>query len=140
MKIENVAELISLKAHFLQLCSKYDDANHLYSFSIYLNDAQPRLWGAWGDYLCQMFVEAASKATAKSRPNEIAESALIALLHAARHPNSEPKTRKYISKILWLLSYDTAPERRQLYANFEHYSSSIPASNWINWIPQVNYH
>lgn len=147
---ENVAELISLKAHFLELCGKYDDANHLYSFSIYLNDAQPRLWGAWGDYLCQTYVETATRPTpspptatkslqrVQPPPVELAESALIALLHAARHPSSEPKTRKYIAKILWLLSYDSTPERRQLYTTFDSYSALIPASNWINWIPQVS--
>lgn len=84
--------------------------------------------------MCQAFVEASGK---QKRSIEIAESALIALLHAARHPNSEPKTRKYIAKILWLLSYDTTPDRRPLYSAFDLYSSLIPAGNWINWIPQL---
>jgi len=136
---ENVAELISLKAHFLQLCGKYDDANHLYSFSIYLNDSQARLWGAWGDYLAQAFVNVCSRAaepTSFSRRSiETAESALIALLHAARYPNSECKARKFIAKILWLLSYDN--EKRQLFITFDTYSNQIPAGNWINWIPQL---
>lgn len=136
---ENVAELISLKAHFLQLCGKYDDANHLYSFSIYLNDNQARLWGAWGDYLTQAFVNVSARqsdsAMFQKRSIETAESALIALLHAARHPNSECKARKFIAKILWLLTYDN--EKRTLFSTFDSYSSSIPAPNWINWIPQL---
>lgn len=152
---ENVAELISLKANFLQLCGKYDDANYLYSFSIYLNDSTPRLWGAWGDFLTQAYVDVCANQGAKfgganmpstapaepvnggfnKRSIEIAESALIALLQAARIPNGEAKTRKYISKILWLLTYDN--EKRQLYTTFDAYSSSIPACNWINWIPQL---
>lgn len=119
---ENVAELISLKAHFLQLCGKYDDANHLYSFSIYLNDSQARLWGSWGDYLTQAFVNVCSRQTDlfQKRSIETAESALIALLHAARHPNSECKARKFISKIIWLLTYDN--EKRQLFTTFDLYS------------------
>ena len=97
---ENVAELISLKAHYLQLCGKYDDSNHLYSFSIYLNDSQARLWGAWGDFLTEAFVNvcattAPNDNTASTafqrRSIETADSALIALLHAARHPASESK-------------------------------------------------
>jgi transformation/transcription domain-associated protein len=134
---ENVAELISLKAHFLQLCGKYDDANHLYSFSIYLNDAQPRLWGSWGDYLTQAYVNvsSASPTSFQKRSIETAESALIALMHAARHPNSECKARKFIAKILWLLTYDN--DRRQLFTIFDMYSTQIPAANWINWIPQL---
>ena len=148
---ENVAELISLKAHFLQLCGKYDDANHLYSFSIYLNDSQARLWGAWGDYLAQAYVDvcerlslgqaqqqqqqSSSESQFAKRSIETAESALIALLHAARHSNSECKARKHISKILWLLTYDN--DKRQLHATFDSYASAIQASHWINWIPQL---
>jgi transformation/transcription domain-associated protein len=138
---ENVAELISLKAQFLLLCGKYDDANHLYSFSIYLNDSQARLWGAWGDYLTQAYVDACARLQNESnssfamRSIETAESSLIALLHAARHSNSECKTRKYISKILWLLTYDN--EKRQLYSTFDAYACTIQASHWINWIPQL---
>lgn len=131
---ENVAELISLKANFLQLTNRYDDANHLYSFSIYLNDSQPKLWGAWGDYLTQAYVDVTSRSFA-SRSIEIAESALIALLHAARHQGGEAKARKYISKILWLLSYDS--EKRVLFAQFDTYAQVIPAQNWITWIPQL---
>ncbi len=134
---ENVAELISLKAHFLQLCGKYDDANHLYSFSVYLNDAHSRLWGAWGDYLAEAYVDVCKRQSTEfsKRSIEAGESALIALLHAARHSNSEPKARKYISKILYLLTYDN--EKRQLHASFDLYSTNIPCSNWINWIPQL---
>ena len=141
---ENVAELISLKANFLLLCGKFDDANHLYSFSIYLNDSQARLWGAWGDYLTQAYVDACSRLQSENsgttssfsmRSIETAESSLIALLHAARHSNSECKSRKYISKILWLLTYDN--EKRQLYSTFDSYACTIQASHWINWIPQL---
>ena len=135
---ENVAELISLKAHFLLLCGKYDDANHLYSFSIYLNDSHARLWGAWGDYLTQAYVDVCGRSSSTvtgqqqsqmsdnsfaTRSIETADSSLIALLHAARHSNSECKARKYIAKILWLLTYDN--EKRQLYSTFESYACSI---------------
>lgn len=71
----------------------------------------------------------------QKRSIETAESALIALLHAARHPNSESKARKFIAKILWLLTYDN--DKRQLFTTFELNSTAIPASNWINWIPQL---
>ena len=97
---ENVSELISLKANFLSLCSKFDDANHLYSFSIYLNDSQPKLWGAWGDYLSQAYVDITARQQQQHqfarRSMETAESALIALLHASRNQNGETKTRKYV--------------------------------------------
>ena len=109
----------------------------MYSFSIYLNDSQPRLWGAWGDYLAEAYVNVCTRNTEafQKRSLEAAESALIALLHAARQPNSEPKARKHIAKIFWLLSYDN--EKRQLFTTFDTYSVLVPASNWLNWIPQL---
>jgi transformation/transcription domain-associated protein len=84
---ENVAELLSLKGQYLQTSGKYDDANYLYSFSIYLNDNQPKLWGTWGDYLCEAFTSICSKTSEsfQKRSMETAESALIALLNGARH-------------------------------------------------------
>jgi transformation/transcription domain-associated protein len=139
---ENVSELISLKANFLSLCNKFDEANQLFSFSIYLNDAQPKLWGAWGDYLTQSFVDMYARRMDGNQQqqqlgntNEIAESALIALLHASRNLNGDTKCRKYISKILWLLTYDT--EKKPLHVQFDAFSVSIPAGNWISWIPQL---
>lgn len=133
---ESVAELISLKAQFLQLNNKFDEANHLYSFSIYLNDSSAKLWGAWADYLTQAFVDVTSRQVYSSRSIEAAESALIGLMNAARHTGGEAKTRKYIAKIFWLLSYDN--EKRDLFNQFEsHAVSAIPAQNWIQWIPQL---
>ncbi|CAF0709284.1 unnamed protein product [Brachionus calyciflorus] len=133
---ENVAELISLKAQFLQLNNKFDDANHLYSFSIYLNDSSPKLWGAWSDYLTQAFVDVTSRQAYSTRPLEAAESALIGLLNAAKHSGGEAKTRKYIAKIFWLLSYDN--EKKELFNQFEQYAlPTIPVQNWIQWIPQL---
>ena len=109
----------------------------MYSFSIYLNDSQPRLWGAWGDYLAEAFTSVCGRTAEafQKRSLEAAESALIALMQAARHPNSEPKARKYIAKIFCLLSYDN--EKRQLLATFDSYASLVPAANWLNWIPQI---
>ena len=133
---ESVAELISLKAQFLQLNNKFDEANHLYSFSIYLNDSSAKLWGAWADYLTKAFVDVTSRQLYSSRSIEAAESALIGLMNATRHTGGEAKTRKYIAKILWLLSYDN--EKRELFTQFEaHALSAVPAQNWIQWIPQL---
>ena len=63
------------------------------------------------------------------------ESALVALLHVARNSKSEAKSRKYVAKILWLLTYDN--EWRQLFSAFDAYASLVSAANWLNWIPQL---
>lgn len=137
---DNVAELLSLKGQFLQTYGKFEEANHLFSYSVALNDNQPKLWGSWGDYLAEAFVGICSRGSdAYTKRNmEAAESALIALLHAARHnPQSsgEVKVRKYIAKILWLLSYDN--DKKVLHSTFDSNSVNILSSNWINWIPQL---
>jgi transformation/transcription domain-associated protein len=133
---ENIAELMSLKANFVQLCGNIDDANHLYSYSTELNDNNPKLWGAWGDFITNFYVSIQSNQKQQAKHSiEAAESAMHALLQAARHPNSECKVRKYIAKILWLLTYDN--EKRVLHQAFDLYAHLIPASNWINWIPQL---
>ena len=137
---ENVAELLSLKAQFLQIYGKFEDANNLYSYSTYLNDTQPKIWGPWGDYLTEAFVSICAKNTEafQKRSIDTAESALIALLNAARHSpasSGECKVRKYISKILWLLLYDN--DKRILHSTFELYATNVPSANWINWIPQL---
>ncbi len=103
------------------------------------------MWGSWGDFLTQAYVDLCSRLSASQtsadttafskRSIETAESALIALLHAARYTNSECKARKYISKIFWLLGYDN--EKRHLHQIFDSYSNVIPPGNWINWIPQL---
>jgi transformation/transcription domain-associated protein len=134
---ENVSELISLKASFLQLCNKYDEANQLFSFSIYLNDAQPKLWGAWGDYLTKAFIEICNKPLLINTSGiyEMAESALISLFYASRNLNGDTKSRKYISKIIWLLTFDN--EKKMLHSQFDTFSCLIPPGNWLSWIPQI---
>jgi transformation/transcription domain-associated protein len=56
-------------------------------------------------------------------------------IYSIKPKKGECKVRKYISKILWILLYDN--DKRILHTTFETYSINIPASNWINWIPQL---
>lgn len=60
-------------------------------------------------------------------------SALTCYLHACRHQN-EAKSRKYLAKVLWLLSYD---KDSQLSDSVEKYNQGVPALSWLPWIPQL---
>lgn len=61
-------------------------------------------------------------------------SALTCFLHACRHQN-ETKSRKYLAKILWMLSYDD--EQSSLMDMLDKYGAGIPPLHWLPWIPQL---
>ena len=60
--------------------------------------------------------------------------AITCYLHACRH-NSESKSRKYLAKVLWLLTYDD--ENLSLAEAVDKYNVGVPAIQWLPWIPQL---
>jgi len=80
----------------------------------------------WGDYMEQIFL--------KERKISLAANALICYLHASRN-QIESKTRKYIAKVLWFMSYDN--HTKTLLSTLEKYVPGIPPSYWLPWIPQL---
>lgn len=69
-------------------------------------------------------------------PNQIIYGvyAITCFLHACRHQN-ESKARKYLSKVLWLLSYDDKDE--SLMGALEKYNVGVPPVQWLPWTPQL---
>ena len=61
-------------------------------------------------------------------------SAIVCFLHACRHQN-ESKSRKYLAKVLWLLSYDN--DESVLMEALDKYSVGVPQLHWLPWIPQL---
>lgn len=61
-------------------------------------------------------------------------SAIICFLHACRHQN-ESKSRKYLAKVLWLLSYDD--EKSSLMEALDKYAVGVPPLHWLPWIQQL---
>ncbi|KAJ1522938.1 hypothetical protein ONE63_002077 [Megalurothrips usitatus] len=61
-------------------------------------------------------------------------SAITCFLHACRHQN-ESKSRKYLAKVLWLLTYDD--ENYSLTLAVDRYSVGVPPVQWLPWIPQL---
>lgn len=59
---------------------------------------------------------------------------MACFLHACRHQN-ESKARKYLAKVLWLLSYDD--DKASLMDALEKYQVGVPPILWVPWIPQL---
>ena len=60
--------------------------------------------------------------------------AITCYLHACRHQN-ESKSRKYLAKVLWLLTYDD--DALSLAEAVDKYNQGVPPIQWLPWIPQL---
>ncbi|KAL7737489.1 hypothetical protein ACLKA6_007623 [Drosophila palustris] len=119
------AEFYALKGLLLSQIGRTDEAGKSFSAAVQLHDGLTKAWAMWGDYMEKIYL--------KEKQMSYAVNALICYLHACRNQN-ESKTRKYIAKVLWFLSYDSADT---LISTFEKYVSGIPPSYWLPWIPQL---
>lgn len=61
---------------------------------------------------------------------EIGEGAIICYLHACRS-SIEGRTRKYLAKAIWLLTYDD--ENLTLATTLDKHHNGIPAIHWLPW-------
>ncbi|ESN91105.1 hypothetical protein HELRODRAFT_194551 [Helobdella robusta] len=123
---EMISEFYALKGLFLVQMAKSEEANKAFSAAVQLHDAQVKAWFLWGEYLEALFI--------RERTMQLAISTIVCYLQACRNQN-EIKSRKYIAKILWLLSYDD--ESNQLTEQLEKHSGGIPTAFWLVWIPQL---
>ncbi|XP_034936834.1 transformation/transcription domain-associated protein [Chelonus insularis] len=124
---EMTAEFYALKGMLLSQIGRSDDANKAFSAAVQLHDTLVKAWALWGDYLEQIF-------TRDSRQISIGVSAITCFLHACRHQN-ESKSRKYLAKVLWLLTYDD--EKSSLMEAVDKYAVGVPPIQWLPWIPQL---
>uniref|UniRef100_A0A0L8IF18 Non-specific serine/threonine protein kinase n=1 Tax=Octopus bimaculoides TaxID=37653 RepID=A0A0L8IF18_OCTBM len=123
---EMTAELYVLKGMFLAQLNRSDDANKAFSAAVQMSDTLVKAWAQWGDYLDAVF----------TRDKQIQQGvwAITCYLHACRHQN-ESRSRKYLAKVLWLLTYDD--EKATLTEAVDKYSNGVPAVQWLPWIPQL---
>lgn len=124
---EMIAEFYALKGLLQSQLGRSDDANKSFSAAAQLHDTLVKAWSLWGDYLENIFIRDA-------RQINIGINALVCFLHACRHQN-ESKSRKYIAKILWLLTYDD--DKSSLMETVDKYAVGVPAIQWLPWIPQL---
>uniref|UniRef100_S4RD05 Uncharacterized protein n=1 Tax=Petromyzon marinus TaxID=7757 RepID=S4RD05_PETMA len=102
-----------------------EEANKAFSAAVQMHDVlvNPTMWG---DYLEAVFV--------KERQLHLGVYAIACYLHACRHQN-EHKSRKYLAKVLWLLSFDD--EKNTLAEAVDKYCVGVPPIQWVAWIPQL---
>lgn len=124
---EMTAEFYALKGMLLSQIGRSDDANKAFSAAVQLHDTLVKAWALWGDYLEHIF-------TRDARQISIGISAITCFLHACRHQN-ESKSRKYLAKVLWLLTYDD--DKFSLMEAVDKYAVGVPPIQWLPWIPQL---
>ncbi|XP_012223234.1 transformation/transcription domain-associated protein isoform X2 [Linepithema humile] len=120
------AEFFALKGLLQSQLGCSDEANKSFSAAAQLHDTLVKAWALWGDYLESIFIRDA-------RQINIGINALVCFLHACRHQN-ESKSRKYIAKILWLLTY---ADDKSLMETLDKYAVGVPPIQWLPWVPQL---
>ncbi|EPQ15807.1 Transformation/transcription domain-associated protein [Myotis brandtii] len=123
---EMTAEFYALKGMFLAQINKSEEANKAFSAAVQMHDVLVKAWAMWGDYLENIFV--------KERQLHLGVSAIICYLQACKHQN-ESKSRKYLAKVLWLLSFDD--DKNTLADAVDKYCIGVPPIQWLAWIPQL---
>ncbi|RZF45958.1 hypothetical protein LSTR_LSTR008335 [Laodelphax striatellus] len=125
---EMTAEFYALKGLLLSQLGRTDDAHKTFSAAVQMHDTLVKAWAMWGDFMEQQFI--------KSTPHNytIGKSAITCFLHACRHQN-ESKSRKYLAKVLWLLTYDD--DQHSLTNAMDKYVVGVPPIQWLPWIPQL---
>ncbi|KAF6210692.1 hypothetical protein GE061_013799 [Apolygus lucorum] len=125
---EMTSEFLALKGMLLSQLGQVDDAKNTFSMAVQRHDTLVKAWALWGDFVESQFT--------KSSPPDITlgVSAITCFLHACRHQN-ESKSRKYMAKVLWLLTYDDV--KSSLAEAVDKYVVGVPPIQWLPWIPQL---
>jgi transformation/transcription domain-associated protein len=121
------AEFYTLKGMFLEKLGQRDEAAEAYGMALFFDIKLPKAWAEWGYYNDRLF---------KENPNDyqFARNALSCYLEAAGLFKNA-KSRKLLTRILWLLSLDDA--EGSLSAQFDDYKGETPVWYWITFIPQL---
>lgn len=121
------AEFYTLKGMFQEKLGQRDEAAEAYGMALFFEIKLPKAWAEWGYYNDRLF---------KANPNDYtyARNALSCYLEAAGlYKNS--KSRKLLTRILWLLSLDDA--EGTLSTQFDEYKGETPVWYWVTFIPQL---
>lgn len=121
------AEFYTLKGMFLDKLSQKNEAEEAFGMALFFDIKLPKAWAEWGYYNDRQF---------KENPTnyEFAKNALSCYLEAAGLFKNA-KSRKLLTRILWLLSLDDA--NGSLTDTFDAYKGETPVWYWITFIPQL---
>ncbi|KAH0547803.1 hypothetical protein FGG08_000060 [Glutinoglossum americanum] len=121
------AEFFTLKGMFLAKLNHKEEANEAFGTALYYDLKLPKAWAEWGYYSDGLF---------KENPSDTnpASNAVSCYLEASGlYKNA--KSRKLLSRILWLLSLDDSEGK--ISKSFEGYKGETPVWYWITFIPQL---
>ncbi|KAL7745967.1 transcription-associated protein 1 [Sorochytrium milnesiophthora] len=121
------AEFSVLKGRFHAQLGHTQEANESFAKAVTMDVQLPKAWAAWGLFQDSIF---------KADPTQlnIGGNALRCFLQAAGLYNNS-RSRKYIARVLWLLSMDD--ERGSMMQVFETYRGECPLWYWLTFIPQL---
>ena len=121
------AEFFTLKGMFLAKLNNKEEANDAFGTALFYDIRLPKAWAEWGRYNDMRFKEAPENM-------ENAAAAVSCYLEAAGLFKNA-KSRKLLSRILWLLSIDNGDS--QILQAFEDFKGETPTWYWITFIPQL---
>ncbi|RMZ78746.1 hypothetical protein DV737_g3746, partial [Chaetothyriales sp. CBS 132003] len=121
------AEFHTLKGMFLAKLQHADEANEAFGVALYYDLRLPKAWAEWGLYSDRKFRENPSNITAAS-------NAVSCYLEAAGLYKSA-KSRKVLSRVLWLLSLDD--DEGHVAKAFEDFKGETPVWYWTTFVPQL---
>jgi transformation/transcription domain-associated protein len=121
------AEFYTLKGMFLEKLKQRSDAAEAYGMALFFDIKLPKAWAEWGYYNDRLFKENPTDYT-------YAKNALSCYLEAAGLFKNA-KSRKLLTRILWLLSLDDS--EGTLSTQFDEYKGETPTWYWITFIPQL---
>lgn len=124
---EQKAELVAYKGYFYTYLGRSPEANKSFALAVDLCDNSNKAWALYGEYLEIVF-------SRNPKLHSMGVSAITCFFHASRD-QSETKIRKYLAKIIWLLTYEET--RVEMLKVFENYMLGVPTLNWLPWIPQL---
>ena len=121
------AEFYTLKGMFLSKLNQKDEAHDAFGTALFFDIKLPKAWAEWGRYSDYLFKEDPTNI-------ELASNSLSCYLEASGQYKSS-KSRKLLSRILWLLSLDDAEGTlAKTYGNFK---GDHPWWYWVTFIPQL---
>ena len=121
------AEFYTLKGMFLSKLNQKDEAHDAFGTALFFDIKLPKAWAEWGRYSDYLFKEDPSNI-------ELASNSLSCYLEAAGQYKSS-KSRKLLSRILWLLSLDDS--EGTLAKTYSNFKGDQPWWYWVTFIPQL---
>ncbi|KAJ9663860.1 transcription-associated protein 1 [Neophaeococcomyces mojaviensis] len=121
------AEFYTLKGMFLAKLKQADEADEAFGVALYYDLRLAKAWAEWGQYCDKKFKE-------NPRDIQAASNAVRVYLEAAGLYKSH-KSRKMLSRVLWLLSLDN--KEGTISKAFEEFKGDTPVWYWTTFIPQL---